>query len=51
MFLLGTLVNGLLIIIGTLLGRLLHRIPEGMKMTVMYAIGVIRNGVRITNGL
>ncbi|WP_066071985.1 DUF554 domain-containing protein [Neobacillus soli] len=40
MFLLGTLVNGLLIIIGTLLGKLLHRIPEGMKVTVMYAIGL-----------
>ncbi|MCL6574239.1 MAG: DUF554 domain-containing protein [Bacillus sp. (in: Bacteria)] len=40
MFLLGTLVNGLLIIIGTLVGRLLHRIPEGMKTTVMYAIGM-----------
>ncbi|WP_160725999.1 DUF554 domain-containing protein [Bacillus sp. USDA818B3_A] len=40
MFLLGTLVNGLLIIIGTLLGKLLNRIPEGMKTTVMYAIGL-----------
>jgi uncharacterized membrane protein YqgA involved in biofilm formation len=40
MFLLGTLVNGLLIIIGTLLGKLLHRIPEGMKVSVMYAIGL-----------
>ncbi|MCM3570730.1 DUF554 domain-containing protein [Neobacillus mesonae] len=40
MFLLGTLVNGLLIIIGTMLGRLLNRIPEGMKNTVMYAIGL-----------
>ncbi|MFK9091749.1 DUF554 domain-containing protein [Bacillus salipaludis] len=40
MFLLGTLVNGLLIIIGTLLGKLLNRIPEGMKVTVMYAIGL-----------
>jgi uncharacterized membrane protein YqgA involved in biofilm formation len=40
MFLLGTLVNGLLIVIGTLLGKLLNRIPEGMKMTVMYAIGL-----------
>lgn len=40
MFLLGTLVNGLLIIIGTLLGKLLHRIPEKMKGTVMYAIGL-----------
>lgn len=40
MFLLGTLVNGLLIIIGTLLGKMLNRIPEGMKVTVMYAIGL-----------
>jgi uncharacterized membrane protein YqgA involved in biofilm formation len=40
MFLLGTLVNGLLIIIGTLIGRLLHRIPESMKVTVMFAIGM-----------
>jgi uncharacterized protein len=40
MFLLGTLVNGLLIIVGTLLGKLLNRIPEGMKTTVMYAIGL-----------
>jgi uncharacterized protein len=40
MFLLGTLVNGLLIVIGTLLGKLLNRIPEGMKNTVMYAIGL-----------
>ncbi|MFZ7942359.1 MULTISPECIES: DUF554 domain-containing protein [Bacillaceae] len=40
MFLLGTLVNGLLIIIGTLIGKLLNRIPEGMKVTVMYAIGL-----------
>lgn len=40
MFLLGTLVNGLLIIIGTLIGKLLHRIPESMKTTFMYAIGL-----------
>ncbi|MFF2450587.1 DUF554 domain-containing protein [Neobacillus sp. NPDC058068] len=40
MFLLGTLVNGLLIIIGTLIGIRLTRIPEGMKVTVMYAIGL-----------
>lgn len=40
MFLLGTLVNGLLIIVGTLLGRLLHRIPESMKTTVMYGISL-----------
>lgn len=40
MFLLGTIVNGLLIIIGTLLGRLLSRIPENMKATVMHGIGL-----------
>jgi uncharacterized protein len=40
MFLLGTLVNGLLIIVGVLIGKLLHRIPESMKTTVMYAIGL-----------
>lgn len=40
MFLLGAAVNGILIIIGTLLGRLFHRIPENMKTTVMYAIGL-----------
>lgn len=40
MFLLGTLVNGALIIIGTFLGKLLHRIPEGMKVTVMHAISL-----------
>jgi uncharacterized protein len=40
MFLIGTLVNGILIIVGSLLGKLLHRIPESMKTTVMYAIGL-----------
>ncbi|PLR79972.1 DUF554 domain-containing protein [Bacillus canaveralius] len=40
MFLLGTLVNGLLIIIGSLLGKLLHRIPERIKATVMHGIGL-----------
>ncbi|WP_053368614.1 DUF554 domain-containing protein [Bacillus sp. FJAT-27245] len=40
MFLWGTLVNGLLIILGTMLGKLLHRIPEGMKTTVMHGIGL-----------
>ncbi len=40
MFLLGTLVNGLFIVIGTLLGKLLNRIPEGMKVTVLSAIGL-----------
>lgn len=40
MFLVGTIVNGLLIVVGTLFGKLLHRIPESMKSTVMYAIGL-----------
>lgn len=40
MFLLGTIVNGLLIVIGVFLGKLLHRIPEGMKTTVMYGISL-----------
>ncbi|MGA9225655.1 MAG: DUF554 domain-containing protein [Mesobacillus sp.] len=40
MFLLGTIVNGLLIIIGTMLGKLLTRIPENMKGTVMHGIGL-----------
>ncbi|MDV2687102.1 DUF554 family protein, partial [Alkalihalophilus lindianensis] len=40
MFLLGTVVNGLLIMIGTFLGRVLNRIPDGMKTTVMFAIGL-----------
>jgi uncharacterized membrane protein YqgA involved in biofilm formation len=38
--LLGTIVNALCIIIGSLLGKLLHRIPEKMKGTVMHAIGL-----------
>ncbi|BCB06100.1 DUF554 domain-containing protein [Bacillus sp. KH172YL63] len=40
MVLFGTLVNGVCIIIGTLLGKFLHRIPEDMKGTVMKAIGL-----------
>jgi uncharacterized protein len=40
MFLLGTIVNGLLIITGTMIGKLLTRIPETMKTTVMYGIGL-----------
>lgn len=41
MVLLGTLINALLIIAGTLIGRLLKDIPENMKQTVMYAIGIV----------
>lgn len=40
MFLLGTIVNCLLIIIGSLLGKLLHRIPEKIKGTVMHGIAL-----------
>jgi uncharacterized protein len=40
MVLFGTLVNALLIIVGTIIGRLLKNIPENMKQTVMYAIGL-----------
>jgi uncharacterized membrane protein YqgA involved in biofilm formation len=40
MVLLGTLINAFLIIVGTIIGRLLKNIPENMKQTVMYAIGL-----------
>jgi uncharacterized membrane protein YqgA involved in biofilm formation len=51
MFLLGTLVNGVLIIIGSLLGKLLNRIPEGMKVTVMYAISLTVMALGLQMGL
>ncbi|MBD7944881.1 MULTISPECIES: DUF554 domain-containing protein [Psychrobacillus] len=41
MVLFGALINALLIIIGSLIGRLLKGIPENMKQTVMYAIGIV----------
>lgn len=40
MVLLGTIVNAMLIVIGSLLGKLLNRIPEGIKGTVMHGIGL-----------
>lgn len=40
MILFGTVVNALLIILGTFLGRFLHNIPERMKETIMYGIGL-----------
>lgn len=40
MVLLGTLINAALIIAGTLIGRALRNIPDKMKETVMYAIGL-----------
>lgn len=40
MFLLGTLVDGLLIAVGTILGKIFKNIPENMKSTLMYALSV-----------
>lgn len=40
MILLGTLVNAAAIIVGSLLGRLLTRIPESVRRTVMQGIGL-----------
>ncbi|QOT00436.1 DUF554 domain-containing protein [Brevibacterium sp. JNUCC-42] len=40
MILLGAIVNGLCIILGTLLGKLFNKIPEKMKDTVMQGIGL-----------
>ncbi|MDS9471840.1 DUF554 domain-containing protein [Sporosarcina pasteurii] len=40
MVLFGTIVNALLIIVGAILGRFLHNIPERMKETIMYGIGL-----------
>jgi uncharacterized membrane protein YqgA involved in biofilm formation len=40
MVLLGTIVNGLCIIMGTLIGKVFHKIPQRMKETVMSGIGL-----------
>ncbi|MGI2328441.1 DUF554 domain-containing protein [Planococcus sp. YIM B11945] len=40
MILLGTLINAVLIVVGTLIGRALRNIPEKMRETVMYIIGL-----------
>jgi len=40
MVLLGTVVNGICIAIGALLGKVFHRIPERVKATVMSGIGL-----------
>lgn len=40
MVLFGTIVNALLIIFGTFIGRFLRTIPERMKETIMYGIGL-----------
>ena len=40
MVLFGTIVNVILIVAGAFIGRFLHNIPERMKETVMYGIGL-----------
>lgn len=40
LILLGTIANGICIIVGALLGKVFHRIPERMKTTVMSGIGL-----------
>ena len=40
MVLFGTLVNAVLIVVGTIIGRALRNIPDEMKETVMYVIGI-----------
>ena len=41
MVLLGTLLMRLLIIVGTIIGRLLKNIPENMKQTVCMPLGLL----------
>lgn len=41
MILLGTFINALCIIIGSLLGHILKRIPDSIKTTVMHGIGLV----------
>lgn len=41
MVLYGTLINALLIVIGALLGLLLHKIPDAIKNTTLQAIGLV----------
>lgn len=40
MILLGTMVNGLCIILGTVIGKFLYKMPEGIKTTTMQGIGL-----------
>ena len=47
MVLFGTIVNALLIIFGAFIGRFLHNIPERMKETVMYGIGLAVTAIGI----
>jgi len=50
--LLGTLVNAAAIIVGALIGRLLSRIPDSIRHTVMQGIGlaVILLGIKMSLG-
>ncbi len=50
MVLFGTIVNTVLVIIGAIIGRFLYNIPEKMKETVMYGIGlaVMAIGIQMT---
>lgn len=52
MILLGTLVNAVAIIVGSLLGRLLTNLPESIRQTVMQGLGlaVILLGVKMSLG-
>lgn len=47
MILFGSIVNALLIVVGALLGRFLYNIPERMKETVMYGIGLAVTAIGI----
>ncbi|MBD8033654.1 MULTISPECIES: DUF554 domain-containing protein [Solibacillus] len=51
MVLLGSLLNSLFIVIGTLVGRLFRNIPESMQQTVMSIIGLVVALLGIQMGL
>lgn len=51
MVLFGTFVNAVCIVIGTLIGRALRNIPEKMKETVLYAIGLAVAALGLQMGL
>ena len=51
MVLLGTIVNGFCIILGSLIGRFLKQISESTKETVMYTIGLVVIIIGIQMGL
>jgi len=51
MVLLGTVVNGICIAVGALLGKVFHRIPERVKSTVMSGIGLAVTLLGVQMGL